>query len=170
MKQNSYFEAMTIPLLRGRLSGPGDTERTQAVVVIDEELVRRYWPNEDPIGARLTWNNGEGEQLSGEIIGVVGSARWTSMATTPNAMRYYWFPQNPDREITIAARVVGDPVRIADLMSAQVREIDPNQAVADMRAMQDFVSADLMRPRFMMLLLASLLARRCCWPPSESTG
>jgi putative ABC transport system permease protein len=150
-----YFEVMGIPLLRGRLPGPADTERTQAVVVIDEELARRHWPGEDPIGTRLTWRKGEGERLSGEIIGVVGSVRWASMARKPNAMRYFWFSQDPDREITIAARVVGDPVRVGDLMSAQVREIDPNQAVAEIRAMQDFVSADLVRPRFMMLLLGS---------------
>lgn len=153
-----YFEAMGIPLLRGRLPGHGDTEYTQPVFVIDEQLAHRYWPSEDPIGTRLTWRKGEGQRVSGAIIGIVGSARWATMTADPVATTYFWFPQDPGREITIAARVVGDPIAMADRLSAQVREIDPNQPVAEIRAMRDFVSADLARPRFTMLLLGCFAA------------
>ena len=51
-----YFSAMGIPLLRGRLPGGTDTEKTGLVLVIDEKLAQRYWPGEDPIGARVRWN------------------------------------------------------------------------------------------------------------------
>ena len=153
-----YFEAMGIPLLRGRLPGAVDTERTRPVFVIDDGLAQRYWPNADPIGARLTWRKGEGQSLSGEIIGVVGRVRWASMTAGSNPTTYFWFPQGPDREIAIAARVVGDPSAIAEIISAQVRAIDPNQPVAEVRAMEDFVSADLARPRFTTLLVGSFAA------------
>jgi putative ABC transport system permease protein len=104
---------------------------------------------------RLIWRRNKGERLPGKIIGVVGSVRWVAMAADPMPTTYFWFPQDPGRDITIVARVARDPVAIASLISAQVKAIDPNQPVADIRTMQDFVSADLARPRFTMVLLGS---------------
>jgi len=153
-----YFEAMGIQLLRGRLPGDVDTEKTQPVVVIDEELARRYWANENPIGTRINWSRGEDERLSGEIIGVVGGVRWGGMASDPQATTYFWFPQDPGRQLTVVARTVEDPNMLAGAIAAQVRRIDPNQPVAEIRAMRDWVSEDLAQPRFTMLLLGSFAA------------
>jgi len=153
-----YFEAMGIPLLRGRVPGDSDTERTRPVFVIDEELARRFWPSVDPIGARLAWRRAGRETLSGEIVGVVGSVRWIGMAVRPQPTTYFWFPQDPRRQLTIAARTSGDPAAMASAIAARVREIDPNQPVAEFRAMREVVSADLARPRFTMLLLGSFAA------------
>ncbi len=150
-----YFEAMGIPLLRGRFPGAADTETTGPVFVIDERLARLYWPGEDPIGRRLVWRGGG---LSGEIVGVVGSVRWIGVATSPQPTTYFWFPQDPSRELTIVARTVGSPVDMAASIAAQVLAIDPNQPVAEIRPMRDFVSADLARPRFTMLLLGGFAA------------
>ena len=153
-----YFEAMGIPLLRGRLPGDADTEKTPPVFVIDEALERRFWPGEDPIGTRLTWRRGEGEKVSGEIVGVVGSVRWIGMAASPQPTTYFWFPQDPRRELTIVARTLGDPIAMAGVLAAQVREVDPNQPVAEVHAMRDFVLADLAQTRFTMLLLGTFAA------------
>jgi putative ABC transport system permease protein len=153
-----YFEAMGIPLRRGRLPGPSDRERTQPVFVIDEELARRFWPNEDPVGARLTWQTHPNETVTGEIIGVVGSVRWRGLATAPEPTTYFWFPQNPGREITIVARSVGNPADLAAPISEQVAAVDPNQPVADIRLMREMVADDLARPRFTMMLLVGFAA------------
>lgn len=149
-----YFDAMGIPLLRGRLPGDSDSERTQPVFVIDEQLARQYWPNEDPLGARLLWRRGDTQTLTGEIVGIVGSVRWQTMAKDPPATAYWWFPNAPGRALTIVARTSGPPATIAGLIVGKVQEIDPNQPVAEIRPMADLVSADLARPRFTMLLLA----------------
>ena len=153
-----YFQAMGIPLRRGRLPGAGDTEKTRPVFVIDEELARRFWPDKDPVGAHLIWGRGGGRKLSGEIVGVVGSVHWIGMATRPQATTYFWFPQNPGRQLSIVVRTTGDPAAIARVLAAQVREIDPSQPVAEIRAMRDYVSADLAQPRFTMLLLGTFAA------------
>lgn len=150
-----YFEAMGIPLLRGRLPGEADTEKTQPVVIIDEDLARRHWPSQDPTGTRLVWRRGKGERFSAEVIGVVGSVRWGGMASSPQATTYWWFPQDPGRELTIVVRTVGDPIAVARLIASQVIEIDPNQPVGEIRAMRDFVADDLAQPRFTMLVLGS---------------
>jgi putative ABC transport system permease protein len=149
---------MGIPLRRGRLPGPSDHERTRPVFVIDEELARRFWPNEDPIGARLTWQTRPNETVTGEIIGIVGSVRWRGLATAPEATTYFWFPQNPRRELTIVARSVGNPADLAAPISEQVAAVDPDQPVADIRLVRELVADDLARPRFTMLLLAGFAA------------
>jgi putative ABC transport system permease protein len=150
-----YFEAMGIPLLRGRLPDARDTERTTPVFVIDDELARRHWPDEDPIGARLTWQRQNGGTLSGEIIGVVGSVRWRSLDSDPPGSAYWWAPQVPVAEISIVARTTGGPEVVAGAIADQVMDLDPLQPVADVRALQDLVATNLARPRLTLLLLAS---------------
>jgi putative ABC transport system permease protein len=147
-----YFDAMGIPLLRGRFPGDADTEKTRSVVVIDEEVARRYWPGENPLGARIAWGTKD-ERISGEIIGVVGGVRWGGMASRPQATIYFWLPQAPTRQLTIVARTVGDSAALAGPLAGQVADIDPDQPVAEIRAMRDFVDADLAQPRFTALLL-----------------
>jgi putative ABC transport system permease protein len=153
-----YFQAMGIPLRRGRLPGAGDTEKTRPVFVIDEELARRFWPDTDPIGAHLVWRRGEGERLSGEIVGVVGSVHWIGMAARPQPTTYFWFPQDPGRQLSIVVRTLGDPSALPSAIAARTKEIDAAQPIAEIRAMRDYVSADLAQPRFTMLLLGSFAA------------
>jgi putative ABC transport system permease protein len=153
-----YFEAMGIPLLRGRLPGPADTEKTPPVFIIDERLAREVFPREDPIGRRLVWRR-DGQNVSGEIIGVVGSVRWTGLARDNHiATTYFWFPQDPGRQISIVARTLGDPVAMARLIAAQVTMTDANQPVGEVRPMRELVADDLAQPRFTMLLLGSFAA------------
>jgi putative ABC transport system permease protein len=152
-----YFEAMRIPLLRGRLFSTSDTKDTEPVFVIDDELARRYWPGEDPIGARLTWPDRTGP-LSGVIVGVVGSVRWSGMAGQPNATTYLWLPQVPGPELTIVARTDGDPADMSGLIAAQVTQLDASQPVGEIRPLRDYVSEDLTQPRFTMLVLTAFAA------------
>jgi putative ABC transport system permease protein len=96
--------------------------------------------------------------VTSEIIGIVGSVRWRGLATAPEPTTYFWFPQNPGREITIVARSVGRPADLAVPISEQVAAVDPDQPVADIRLMREMVADDLARPRFTMLLLAGFAA------------
>jgi len=147
-----YFEAMGIPLLRGRLPTSADQATTRPVFVIDETLARRYWPEENPVGRRVV-SHVDGGDISGEIVGVVGSVHWTALSGPLVATTYLWFPQAPRRELTIAARVSGDPLAAASLIAAAVRAVDPGQPVADVQTMKSSVSADLARPRFTVIVL-----------------
>jgi len=153
-----YFEAMGIPLLRGRVPGEADTQNTSAVFGIEEKLGQHEWPQEDPIGTHLTWHLDERTRLSGEIIGVVGSVRWQGLRADPPASAYWWFPQVPGRDLTVVTRTAGNPLSVAGLLPAQVRAIDPNQPVAEVRAMQDFVVDDVAQSPFTMRLLAGFAA------------
>ena len=149
-----YFDAMGIPLLRGRLPTASDSPASPPVFVIDEQFARQYFPDGDPIGARLIWPMGDERTLVGEIVGVVGSVRWQTMAAAPPATAYWWFPNAPHRELTIVVRTSNPSGPMAARLAAQVREIDPNQPVSDVRSMDALVAANLARPRFTLLLLA----------------
>jgi putative ABC transport system permease protein len=149
-----YFEAMGIPLLRGRVPGREDTDKTEPVFVIDELLARRYWPNADPVGARLTWHRGNSETLTGHVIGVVGRVKFGGLAADAPPSAYWWFPQVPTRELVLAIRSPNDAAAsVASAVIRVIRRIDPNQPVADVRALAAFVAEDLARPRFAMQLL-----------------
>lgn len=75
------------------------------------------------------------------------------MAQARQGTTYFWFAQNPRRELTLAVRTSGDPVATAALVASEVRAIDPNQPVADVRPMREYIAEDLARPRFTMTLL-----------------
>ncbi len=150
-----YFEAMGIPLVRGRLPGPADSWRTEPVFVIDQELARREWSDQDPIGQRLIWRADSGDRFTGEIIGVVGSVRWGSLASRAPATTYWWLPQQPERSMNIVARATGSAGLLAAAVAAEVHQLDPNQPIGEVRALQDYVSDDLARPRFTALLIGA---------------
>jgi putative ABC transport system permease protein len=153
-----YFDAMGIPLRRGRLPGPADHEKAQPVFVVDEGLARRFWPDGDAVGARLTWDVGDNQELTGEIIGVVGSVHWRGLAAETELTTYFWFPQVPRPELTIVARTQGDPAGMAAAVAAQVAALDSDQPVADVRLMRELIAGDLAQPRFTMWLLCGFAA------------
>jgi putative ABC transport system permease protein len=144
---------MGIPVLRGRVPGLEDTEQTEPVFVIDEALARRYWQNANPIGARLTWHRGNNETLTGHVIGVVGRVKFQGLAAEAPPSAYWWFPQVPTREFVLAVRSIDEAASVASVVIGAIRRIDPNQPVADVRALAEFVAEDLARPRFAMQLL-----------------
>jgi putative ABC transport system permease protein len=148
-----YFEAMGIPLLRGRLPAREDTERTEPVFVIDEALAQRYWPGADAVGARLKWHHDNTQTLTGQVIGVVGRVKFRGLAADAPASAYWWFPQVPTRDFVLAVRSVDEPASVASAVTGVIRRIDPNQAVADVRPLAQFIADDLARPRFAMQLL-----------------
>jgi putative ABC transport system permease protein len=148
-----YFDAMGISLLRGRVPGSADTDRTQPVAVIDEVLARRYWSNADPVGTRLFFKNADGTKTAIVIIGIVGNVRWMATAAEPPGTTYLWFPQRPAREITLVARVSGNDSTVAQELARTITDIDPGLPASDIRTLDDVVAADTARPRFTMLLL-----------------
>lgn len=148
-----YFEAMGIPLLSGRLPGREDSDTSEPVFVIDESLAQNYWPNGDAVGASLTWYRDDNQKLTGKVIGIVGSVRFRGLAADAPSSAYWWFPQVPTREFALAVRSTGDAASVAPIVSDVIKRLDPNQPVADVRALADFVADDLSRPRFAMQLL-----------------
>jgi putative ABC transport system permease protein len=148
-----FFEAMGIPLLSGRLPGRGDTDRTQPILLIDEVLARRYWPNDNPVGTRVIFDAEGGRKVSGLVIGIVGSVRWMATAERPPGTIYFWLPQRPRREITVVARVNGNAATAGRALAHVIGEVDPAQPVSEIQPLDDVVAANIARPRLTMFVL-----------------
>ncbi|HSC27212.1 MAG TPA: ABC transporter permease [Vicinamibacterales bacterium] len=148
---NGYFRAMGIPLIRGRLFREDDAADAANRVVINEVMARRHWPDEDPIGKRISisWSN----RREDEIIGVVGNVRHAGLDVESRAMTYWPYPRDPYGSMTIAIRAAGDPRPLASAVVSIVRALDSELAVADVRTMDEVVADSVAERRVTMLML-----------------
>ncbi len=146
-----YFRTMGIPLLRGRTFQAQDDVRPAAdgamSFIIDEQLARQYFPNEDPIGKRI--NQGP----DGVIVGVVGSVRQEGLGTAHKASVYYNYRQGWWSNFTVVARTTLADDAAARALRAAVRAIDPQVPTYDVSTMPDVVSRSLGTRRFGVVVL-----------------
>ena len=152
-----YFAAARIPLERGR--GLAATDRADAppVVVINETMARKFWPNENPIGARLqiSWTHPDAQP---EIVGVVGDVRVSTLDGELRPMIYYPQAQEPSGYMAIVARHAGDPAGFSAAVRALVLELDRNLPVSDVATMSTRLVRSMADRRYPMLLLSVFAA------------
>jgi len=134
-----YFEALGIPIRRGRVFTDNDRITTELVTVIDENLARQYWPNEDPIDQQIQM----GERKL-RVIGIVGHVTNSNLAADSGKGVYYFTLFQRASPLTfVVAKTRGDTANLAAAIRDAVRAADPNQAVHTMRTMEDSVAASL---------------------------
>jgi len=146
---HDYLRAMRIPLLKGRLFTETDVRENAKVVLISEELARRYFTGEEPLGQRIL--AGSLSRESYEIIGVVGDVRHRGLARGLRQTLY--FPSLRLGYANLVIRTANDPVSLAAAVRREVAAIDPNQPVANIKTMERWVSESVAQPRLRTLLL-----------------
>ena len=154
-----YFRALGIPLMRGRWLTSGDAEGRPGVVVISEMLARQYFPGEDPLGKRFKiggLENNTNPWLT--IVGIVHDVKHNSLAAPAPPQLYVSYLQSADTQMTLVIRTAGDPLQVVAAARNEVRSVDPDQPVANVRTMENIVAASVARPRFNMLLLGIFAA------------
>jgi putative ABC transport system permease protein len=155
-----YFRAMGLPVMKGRVFNETDGLESPGVVVVNESLVRKFFPNEDPIGKRVTGNsNGSGPYMT--VIGVVRDVRFLQLGSQTEPEMYRDYRQNffAPFAITLVARSEGgDPLLLASAAQKIVREINPDQPISDVRSMQQVIATNVSQPRFQTLLLSLFAA------------
>jgi predicted permease len=150
-----YFAAMRIPLRLGRLFTGADRAGTQPVALIDENLARQYWPDRNPIGQRI--RNGEKSPWA-TIVGVVGHVKHSRLVgDSGKGVYYYAMLQRPSPSAYFTVRTTGDPQRVTGAIRRAVRDVDANQAVFDMKSMDQRV-ADAVDPQRFAVVLLSVFA------------
>jgi putative ABC transport system permease protein len=147
-----YFQTMSIPLLRGRNFSDLEQKEAKRVILINEALARKHFPNEDPIGQRLDVAMFEDPVIT-EIIGVVGNVRYDSLIDEAPPAVYFPHPELPYPFMSLALRTDGDPALLAPAVQREIRALDPNQPVGDVRTMNQVMSEAVSRSRFNTLLL-----------------
>ncbi len=148
-----YFQTMGIPLLRGRNFSDLELKEAKRVILINEALARKYFPNEEPIGQRLDVAMFETPVIT-EVIGIVGNVRYDSLIDEAPPAVYFPHPELAYPFMTLAVRTDGDPAALAPAMQREIRALDPNQPVSDVRTMNQVMSEAVSRSRFNTLLLA----------------
>ena len=155
-----YFEAMGIPLIRGRLVTRGD----RGVGVINQSMARRYWPNEDPVGkvietpriVRVTTPQGWEMRVIPEqfqIVGIVGDVRHLSLAYGPQPEMFLLYSQMATSEFTFLLRSSVDPAALARAARKEIWAVDRDQPLAAVRTMDQLIGQDVADRRFVLLLL-----------------
>jgi len=158
-----YFETFGIRLGRGRAFTERDRARAQPVVIVNEAFVRRFLPDVDPLGQRLTMESfvpgqKRGPRLDWQVVGVCDDVRSADPrnASAPEMMVPFW--QSPWPQTTMAVRTVGDPMGIHHGLAAAVRSMDPDLPMAELRTMRQVLAASMAGDRFTALLFGAFAA------------
>ena len=149
-----YFATLQIPLRRGRMFTRADGPQSQQVVMVNETFVRRFFPGEDPLGRRVTF---EDPSQSGTrwqtIVGVVADTKRGGFEREPWAETYFPMRQSPEPQAFVLLRTNGDPIMLIAAAQAAVWSIDRNQAIASIRTVPELLAQRELNRRFTTLLL-----------------
>jgi predicted permease len=151
-----YFRTMAIPLLRGRDFGPADGEGAPLVGIVNESFVREYFPNADPVGARVRWARIEGEPQWITIVGVAGDVRHFSLDRPEEAAIYTPYAQSLQpwkRWMSLVVRSDADAAALTERVKSQIWSIDRQIPVTRVQTMTEVVATSMAEQRFNMLLL-----------------
>ena len=154
-----FFATLRIPLRRGRTLAEQDRATAPRVAVVDEELVRRYWPNGDPIGKRITFGPPPGVTDTSarewiEVVGVVGHTKHEGLDAENRVQVYLPYAQQGMPFLAVAVRTAGDPVQYVSAARRAVQSVDPDQPIANVRTMDELIGQSVGQRRLSMLLLS----------------
>jgi putative ABC transport system permease protein len=148
-----YFRTMGISLRSGRLFNDGDAQGAPRVALLSESLARRLFPDEDPLGKRLSSSD-----RYTTVIGVVSDIRYTGLDGEIEQAVYLSYRQSPPYTAALALRGAVDPSSLAPALRDAVREFDPALPVYDVMTMDERLSNSVAARRFNLLLLGGFAA------------
>jgi predicted permease len=150
MVSPAYFRTLRVALRKGREFTEGDNAEAPLVAVVNETLVRRFWPREDPIGKHLLL----GRMVQpAEVVGVAADVNNLSLAAAPEAEVYLSFPQRPWASMNLILRTAGDPRNWAAAARAAVAAVDRDQPVTALNTMEEVLATSTAQQRFSVFLL-----------------
>jgi len=165
MATPGYFAAMGIPLVSGRDFTDRDGSGAPVVSIINQEFAKRFFPNENPIGKRISlgWDADTGSAggnmtLGGEIIGVVANVKRRGLSEEIIPETYASFMQPTFSSFSVVVRSTADPATAMAAIRAQMRELDPDLPLSELRQLKELVSQSVSRPRFYTMVLGVFAA------------
>jgi len=153
MASTDYFSALGTPLARGRFFTDADKKAAPWVVIINHAMAEKYWPQEDAVGKRITFEDKPKEKDWMTIVGIVGDVK--DHPNSPGAEPAFWWSalQSPFANTSLVIRAESDPQLLTDAVRKQVGRLDPALAVADVRLMNQIVDGSVATPRFAFALV-----------------
>jgi len=156
-----YFEAMGVRLVEGRFFEDRDTAKASQVVIVDERLAHRFWPNQDPIGRRMYRPTDINNILAItkdtvflDVVGVIGDVKLASLTEGAGLVGACYFPieQNTQRGLTFALKTNGDPASLSSGLRGVLSRLDSELPVFDMRTMAQRTERSLATRRTPVIL------------------
>lgn len=145
-----YFNTMRIPLLQGRVFTDADQDGSLPVVIINEDLARRYWPNGNALGQHLRLS---GDIVERQIVGVVKTSNYTTLGEAPQPCLYFPLRQNPGGASILYLRTAGNPSLVLEAVQREIGDVDPKVEVSDVRTGAKIMSQVLWNARIVLGLL-----------------
>jgi putative ABC transport system permease protein len=152
-----YFSTLKIPILRGRDALPSDRAAGQQVVLVNEQLAKRFFPGEDPVGKALQFGTPSPTNPPTVIVGMVGNVRQSSLTTEPLPELYFPTGQAGGAlaNMTLLVRTSGDPMAVSKSVQNAISAIDPSQPVYLVQTMTDVVRGSVSNSKLYLGLLAT---------------
>ena len=147
----NYFQTLSIPLLRGRDFNAQDVEGAPGVVIINETFAKRYLPNQDPLGARVSLNGAQGPWL--EVVGLARDGKYITLGEAPAPFLYQPLAQRHESGMTLLVRTNGDPASYVSAVRGAVQSIERNLPLANARTMPELLRTSLFPARMGAVLL-----------------
>ncbi|UCF32599.1 MAG: ABC transporter permease [Phycisphaerales bacterium] len=151
-----YFSMMEIPLVSGRFFTPHDQADAQPVAIVNQRMARHYWPDEDPIGKRLTLDSTASPVQWVMVVGVVADFGCSIFGEPPDAAMYLPHRQRPIGSMLIVVRTLGDPLESVSTVRGAIRDLDPNLPIGDIRTTDQIIHRWLRDDRMLAGFLVGL--------------
>jgi len=159
---NGYFEAMGVKLVAGRLFTDRDTATSPRVIIVDDRLARRFWPNQDPIGRRMYKPDDDTTDLAAvtektvflTVVGVVAEMKLRNLTDGDNLVGAYFFPlaQEPQDDLTFVLKAAADPGTLSGALRREIAAVDSQLPVFEMQPMSYWTDRSLAKRRSPALL------------------
>jgi putative ABC transport system permease protein len=153
----NYFRAMGVPILMGRDFTDADARDSIKVTIIDERLAREYWPNESPLGKRVRFGPPEDNEPWHMIVGVVGAVKHESLRLTRRKTVYLPHTQIAIDDMALAVRAA-NPENLTPVIKRQVKAMDPDLPIINVRTMTEVISRSVWQPRLYAILFGVFAA------------
>jgi putative ABC transport system permease protein len=150
---SDYFRTMRVQLVNGRGFADSDAKERPAVIVINEALARGFFANEDPIGKRIKFSKPEVEDDWQTIIGVVSNEKLEGLSSNVRPEIYQSYLQNGASEVSLVVRTAGDPHALIGALRGEMRALDKDIPVFNIKTMNEVLYESVARERFTVLLL-----------------
>jgi putative ABC transport system permease protein len=149
---SQWFQTMRVPLKMGRAFSDADNGQAPRVVIVNQALARRFWPNENAIGKHII----VGRQAAAEVVGMASDVKNNGLAVDAQPQLYLPFPQLPWGNMNLLVRTAIDPHQLVATLRQQVDAVDPDQPITQVQTMDELLATFRAQPRFTVFLLSSL--------------
>jgi putative ABC transport system permease protein len=152
-----YFRVLQTPLMAGRFFNESDTASSTPVAIVNQALARKYWPNENAVGKRITFGDPTKDPKWITIVGIVGNIHHRALDVDSQPEYYTPHTQLPVRAMILAVRSTQDPRSLTSAIRREILSLDPDQPIANVRTLEAVV-ADSVAPRRLSVVLLGVFA------------